>query len=107
MLQQIFAILIVGFFLFRLFWQKQKKSISAWEFWFWLVFWVFAFLAILYLKKLDKFFANLGFSASAIQVLSYFVIIILLYFVFRLRLRIEKIEQNLTKIIREISLIKK
>jgi len=104
MLQQIIALIIIAFFLARLFWQKQKKQINANEFIFWLIFWLLAAGAIIVLKWIDRLVANLGFSGSGIDILIYIAIVILFYFIFRLRLKLEKIEKNITKIVREITL---
>jgi len=104
MLQQILALIIIGFFLVRLFWQKRKKQIGANEFIFWLVFWCLAAILILSLKWIDKLVADLGFSGMGIEVLLYLGIAILFYFIFRLRLKLEKIEKNITKIIREMAI---
>lgn len=104
MLQQILALVIIGFFLIRLFWQKQKKQIGANEFIFWLVFWCLSAILILSLKWIDKLVADLGFSGMGIEVLLYLGIAVLFYFIFRLRLKLEKIEKNITKIIREMAI---
>jgi hypothetical protein len=104
MLQQILALIIIAFFLARLFWQKQKKQIGANEFVFWLIFWILAAGAIIALKWVDKLVAGLGFSGSGIDILIYIAVVVLFYFIFRLRLKLEKIEKDITKIIREISL---
>jgi hypothetical protein len=107
MQQQILALFIIAFFLARLFWQKQKKQIPANEFIFWLIFWLLAAGAVITLKWIDKLVAQLGFSGSGIEVLLYLGVAILFYFIFRLRLRLEKIERDITKIIRAIALINK
>ena len=104
MWQQIIAIIIIAFFLARLFWQKQKKYIGANEFIFWLIFWFLSGLAVLSLKWIDKLVASLGFSGSGIEILLYLAVAVLFYFIFRLRLKMEKMEKNITKIVREISL---
>jgi len=104
MLQQELALLIIIFFLFRLFWQKKKKQINFNEFIFWLAFWFLAGAAIIFIKKIDQFVANLGFSGSGIDILLYLGVAVLFYLIFRLRLKIEKIEKSITKIVREISL---
>jgi len=102
--QQTLALIIIIFFLSRLFWQKKNKQINPNEFIFWLVFWLFAGLAIILLKQIDTLVASLGFSGKGIDVLFYLAVIILFYFIFRLRLRISKMEKNITKIVREIAL---
>ncbi len=104
MFQQTIALIIIAFFLARLFWQKQKKQIGAGEFIFWLVFWLLAAIAMICLKWIDRLVAGLGFSAMGIEVLLYIAVAILFYFIFRLRLRLEKIEKDITKIVRNIAL---
>ena len=106
MLQQFIGIFIILFFLSRLFWQKKKKYISANEFIFWFIFWIVALLSIIFLKQIDKIVAQFGFSSSGIEILLYLATVMLFYFIFRLRLRFQKIEKQLTKITREISLKK-
>ncbi|MBI4811894.1 DUF2304 family protein [Candidatus Falkowbacteria bacterium] len=103
MFQQIIALIIIAFFLARLFWQKQKRQIGANEFIFWFFFWLIAALAVISLKWLDKAVAALGFSGSGIEVLLYIGIAVLFYFIFRLRLRLEKTERDITKIVREMA----
>lgn len=104
MFQQILALIIIIFFLARLFWQKQKKEIGANEFVFWLVFWCLSAGLIISLKSIDKLVARLGFSGSGIEILLYLGIAVLFYFIFKLRLRLEKTEKDITKIIRSLAL---
>lgn len=104
MFQQIIALIIIIFFLSRLFWQKKKKELSGGEFKFWFFFWFSAGVAIFFIKQIDRFVLSLGFSGQGIEVLFYATIILLLYFVFRIRLRLERIEKDLTKITRELTL---
>ena len=104
MFQQIIALIIIAFFLARLFWQKQKKQVNANEFIFWLIFWLFAATAIISLKWIDKLVASIGFSGSGIDILLYITVIILLYLIFKLRLRLVKIEKDITKIVRNIAI---
>ncbi len=106
MFQQIIALIIIAFFLARLFWQKKKNKLSASEFIFWLIFWGLAAIAIIFLKWIDRLVAGLGFSGSGIEVLFYLGVVILFYLIFRLRIKLEKTERDITKIVREISLKK-
>lgn len=104
MLQQLIALIIIVFFLARLIWQRQKKMIANGEFVFWLFFWMAAGLAVVSLKVIDRLVAGLGFSGSGIQILLYVAVAILFYLIFRLRLRLVKMEQDLTKIVTHIAL---
>lgn len=104
MTQQIIALIFIAFFLARLYWQKQKNEISSNEFVFWLIFWLVAATSIIALKWIDALVARVGFSGSGIDVLLYLGVALLFYFIFKLRLRLAKIEKNITKIIRHIAL---
>lgn len=107
MFQQIIALVIILFFLARLYWQKQKNQISANEFIFWLIFWLAAAIAISLLKWIDRFVAGLGFSGSGIEVMLYVGVALLFYFIFRLRLRLEKIEKDITEIVKNTAISNK
>lgn len=107
MFQQLLALIFVIFFLFRLIWQKRKKQIERNEFIFWFIFWIIAGFAIIFIKKIDTFVANLGFSSSGINVLFYVGVVFLFYLVFRIRIRQERIERNITTIVREMALREK
>ena len=107
MFQQIIALIVIAFFLARLFWQKQKKQIGVNEFIFWLIFWLLAAGAIINLKWVDKLVAGLGFSGTGIDVLFYIAVVVLFYLIFKVRLRQERQEKEITKIVKEIALKKK
>lgn len=104
--QQYFAIILIVFFVFRLFWQKQKKQIANGEFLFWLIFWVITTVAVVSLKEIDRIVAELGFSGSGIEILLYMAVAFMFYLIFRMRLRILRLEKNITSIIREIAIKK-
>ncbi len=106
MLQQTVALIIILFFIVRLFVLKKADKISAGEFVFWLFFWIMAGVSVLALKWVDKLVAFFGFSASGINFLTYIAILILFYFLFRLRLKMEKMDKNITEITRRVALNK-
>jgi hypothetical protein len=105
--QQFLALIIIAFFVSRLVKQKNKQQVSSSEFWLWLSFWSCSALAIIFLKELDYLASTLGFSASGISLLFYGAILVLFYFVFRLRLRLAKLDKDLTDLNRHLTLIKK
>jgi hypothetical protein len=106
-IQQAIALLVILFFIVRLFRQKHDNNINRQEFRFWLLFWVCAALAIVGLPFLDAWLSRLGFSSSGIQFLLYLAVAVLFYFIFRLRLHIARLEKELTKIVRELALREK
>lgn len=103
MLQIIVAVVVIIFFIAKLFWQKQRGSVSKNEFIFWLIFWSASLVLVLFLKPLDALVDSLGFSVPAIQVVVYLAIATLFYALFRVRLKLEKIEENLTKLNEEMT----
>ncbi len=106
MWQQIIALVLIIIFIWRLFIQKNKKQIGHNEFVLWLAFWSLGALAILFIKQLDKLVAQLGFSGAGINFLLYIAVIILFYFIFKMRLKIAKLEKQITEIVRHLALKK-
>jgi hypothetical protein len=101
--QQIIAIIIIAFFALKLFGQKKKNQIGGNEFALWLVFWGLALLAIIFIKQLDALVAHFGFSGSGINFLIYLAVLMLFYFIFRLRLNFAKLDRQLTDLTRQIT----
>ncbi|HQB50747.1 MAG TPA: DUF2304 family protein [bacterium] len=99
MLQKIVALALIGFFLIKLLWQQRQRRISWLEFGFWLIFWLSSALAVLSLSQIDSLVAKLGFSGSGIDVLLYVGVAVCFYFIFRLRLKLEKYERQLTQLV--------
>ena len=106
MLQQIIALLVILFFLLRLFGQKTKQEISGNEFLLWLIFWLIAAAAIIFLKPLDRLVKSVGFSGSGINLLVYLAVLALIYFVFRLSLEVNKLDRGLSALNEAITLKK-
>lgn len=104
MIQELIAIIIIAGFLGRLVWQRKKSQINKNEFIFWLCFWLVTLILILSLKWLDALVAGLGFSSTGIQVLLYSAVAIIFYFIFRMRLRLSKMERDISKIIEHLAI---
>lgn len=104
MLQQTIAIIIIMFFVSKLYRQKKRKEISLNEFYLWFAFWLLALVAIVFIKWIDNFVHALGFSGSGINFLIYLAVLALFYLVFRLRLTIAKLDKNLTEVVRIVTL---
>ncbi len=106
MFQQLLAIIIITFFLIRLFGQKKKKQITSNEFSVWLIFWLIALIAIIFLKQIDILVASLGFSGTGINILVYLALLALIFLVFRMRLTIAKMEKNISELNQALTLKK-
>ncbi|HTX87007.1 MAG TPA: DUF2304 domain-containing protein [Candidatus Nanoarchaeia archaeon] len=107
MLQQIIALIIIVFFVFRLLILKKRNGVSANEFIFWLVFWLIAASGVVFVKDLDRLAGMLGFSASGIQIILYAAVAVLFYMNFRMRLKLEKMDKDITKLVRQLALDEK
>jgi small membrane protein len=105
MLQQIIALIIIVYFIAKLSIQKKRGAVSSREYVFWLVFWLASLTAIMLLRPLDRLVGRLGFSGTGIEVLLYLSVAILFYFIFRIRLRLEKMEKNITTIVRGLAML--
>ncbi|MGE5426180.1 MAG: DUF2304 family protein [Bacillota bacterium] len=104
MLQQIIALIFIAFFIWRLLIQKKRKQVGSNEFVFWLSFWIVGALAIIFIRALDRLLSAIGFSGSGINFLLYLAVITLFYFVFKLRLKLSKLETSLTELVRTVTL---
>lgn len=102
--QQLLALIIITFFTTQLFKQKRRKRINGSEFILWLIFWGTSGLAIIFLKPLDRLTATLGLSASGINILFYLATLTLFYLVFKMRLHLVRLEQDLTSLARREAL---
>jgi len=105
---QLIQVVVVLFALFafsRALLRFKDRKISAKEFTAWTILWAAAIVVIL-LPGTTFFFANiLGITRGADFVV-YVSIIALFYLVFRLYVKIDGVERNLTKLVREISISK-
>lgn len=104
MLQQAIALIFIILFVWRLFNQKRKKQINNNEFIFWLIFWSLGALAIVFIKFIDQLLGTIGFSGSGINFLFYLAVMTLFYFIFKLRLKVSKLDKNLTDLVRKIAI---
>ncbi len=107
MLQESIGLAVVLFFILRLGWQFYKDQISKTQVVFWSGFWFLAGLLIVFIHSIDAFAARLGFSSSGIQLLFYVAVALLFYWIFRLRLTIDKMSREITSLTRSIAFLSK
>ncbi|MFA6322221.1 MAG: DUF2304 domain-containing protein [Candidatus Buchananbacteria bacterium] len=99
----IIQILIIAFILFvvwRTALRYQKKDITNREFWLWLIFWLLVGAATLVPKKTDLVAQYIGVQRGA-DLLVYISIITLFFIVFKIIVKLEKIDREITKVIRQ------
>jgi hypothetical protein len=103
MIIQLILIFVILLIIIKLFGEFRKGQINFQALVAWLVVWLAAILAITY-PRLTVVVANRLGVGRGVDLVVYFSIIIIFYLLFRLLLRLEKIEREITKIIRELAL---
>ena len=104
-LLQVIVVLFALFAISRAFLRFKDRKISIWSFGAWSVLWIAAIVVIL-LPGTSFFFANLLGIKRGADFVVYVSIIALFYLVFRLYVKIDSVEKNVTKVVREIVLAK-
>ena len=97
---QIVVTIFIVFILLKLFLQKQKNKISLWAFLIWLLLWL-AVLIVFWLPDTTSYLAAwLGIGRGA-DLVVYVSILVIFYMIFRVFVRLNKIEEDITKVVRE------
>jgi small membrane protein len=98
-LQALVTIFIV-FILLKLFIQRQKNKISLLAFLIWLLLWL-AVLIVFWLPETTSYLASwLGIGRGA-DLVVYVSILVIFYMVFKIFVRLNKIEEGFTKVVRD------
>jgi len=103
MLIQIILLLIIAVIVARLIAKLRSKELSGKQFSGWLFIWLLATVVVIW-PDLTVRLANYVGIGRGSDLVVYSALIFLFYFIFRLLLRIEKMEKNLTKVVREDAL---
>lgn len=103
LLTQIILITIIALIIIYSCWRFKRGDLSGKRLLVWLIFWWLAILVIIW-PNLTVLIANyLGIGRGA-DLIIYLSLIIIFYLLFRLLIRIENLEKNLTKLVREKAL---
>jgi len=103
MLIQIFLAIFIAFAVLRAAYKFKSGTLGAKEFLFWLFFWLAAGTVILWPETTSFFARKLGIGRGVDAVI-YASIAAIFYVIFRLFVRLGKIEHDITKIVRAIAL---
>ncbi len=80
---------------------RQHKLKFGW-FLFWFALWILAGIVIA-LPETTSLLANLVGVTRGVDLIVYISLVLVFYLIFRILLKIEKIEQEITKVVREIA----
>ena len=100
---QILLSLLILFIIYRLIRGFFVKKIEKVEFIEWLCFWLVALLVVLWPGVANWAARILGIGRGA-DVIIYFALIVIFYFIFSFTRKIRSIERNIAKIVRQMAL---
>lgn len=102
MLIQILLSLFIIFALIKVIGRFRAKEVSFGAVIFWCLFWLIV-LIVVWQPRLSTELANRLGVGRGTDLIMYVSVAALFYFIFRLTVRIEKMEKNVTKIVREMA----
>lgn len=105
MLIQILIILFSFFAISRLIKKFRGKDISGKEFYLWLLFWFLVIGATIWFRETDIIASFFGVEKGA-DLAVYISVITLFYLMFKLIVKIDKMDREITKLVRELALRK-
>jgi len=99
---QIIILIIIALIIIKT-WQKyRQQSITIREFFLWIGFWLMVSLVIVF-NEAANFTAHLLGVGRGVDLIFAISTIVIIYVIFKILLRLEKIEKNITKIVRQIA----
>jgi small membrane protein len=103
MLIKIILIFFIVFAIFKVALRYRDKIISLQEFLLWTFFWLLVALLVIF-PEITSYAANLVGVGRGVDLVVYLAILILFYLSFRLLSRQDKMDKDLTKLVRKIAL---
>jgi len=100
---QILIILFIVFAITKVGLRYKDKIISLQEFILWLIFWLIVCLVVIF-PDITSYAANLVGVGRGVDLVIYLALLLLFYLVFRILVRLDKQEKEITKIVRKIAL---
>ena len=102
---QIITIIFVIILLSRVAAKLKRREITLNESLFWGLLWLAVGIVVLYPRLTDKLALAIGLqTAHGIDLVVYVAVAVVFYLVFRVFVRLEKIEREITKIIRHLAI---
>lgn len=105
MLIQIITIIVVLFLITRVGAKFKRRDITFKEALFWAILWFGVGVVVLYPALADRIASYIGLqTATGIDLVVYIAVALAFYLIFRLFVHIERVERDITKIVRHLSL---
>ncbi|MBI2564797.1 DUF2304 family protein [Candidatus Woesearchaeota archaeon] len=103
---QILAIIFALFAWSRAVLRFKDKKITSYEFGFWTSIWM-SVIIVAFFPDIIRLFSNIVGINRPVDIIIYSSIVLIFYLLFRIYVKIETLDQNLTVIVREMALLKK
>jgi len=103
MLIQYLLVFLVLLMIVRVIRKWKQGLLGLRDLFFWVAFWIVAGIIVV-LPEVTNFFAGLFGVGRGADLVIYLSIVLIFYIIFQVMVRIEKIERNITKIVREMAL---
>jgi len=103
---QILAVVFVSFVGSRAILRAKDKKISIGELFFWLAIWS-GLIFVVFFPNMVSYFARLLGIGRGVDIIVYMSISLLFYMLFRLYVKLEELEREITKLVREHALNKR
>lgn len=105
MLIQIITIIVVLFLITRVGTKLKRREITFKEALFWAILWFGVGMVVLYPQIADRVASSIGLqTATGIDLVVYIAVALAFYLIFRLFVHIERVERDITKIVRRLAL---
>lgn len=106
MIFQIIVGIVILIILSRVILKYNKREISKFELLFWIIFWIIILTIVLF-PEIINYIANILGVGRGADVAIYIGILLIFYIIFKIYIRIDKIEKDMTKLVRKIALMEK
>ncbi len=103
MLIQLIILLFIAFVLSRMFKKLKKKELTKREFIWWFIFWIIVGIVTISPKLADLVAKYLGVESGS-NLAVYISILVLFYLIFRMMVKIDKLDRDITKIVRNVAI---
>lgn len=103
MLIQYLIVFLILLIICRVIIKWKQNLLGVRDFIFWFIFWI-AVGIIVVLPEVTSFLAQLVGVGRGADLVIYLSIVLIFYIIFQIMVRIERIERNITKIVREVAM---
>ncbi len=106
MIIQLFVTLVCVLILFKAFGVYRKKEVRFFTFFIWSLFWILAIILV-WQPDLTNYLARFLQVTRGVDAVFYLAFTLLFYLIFRLMVRIERLDQEITSLVKDLALLER